>query len=201
MRFSEEDEMKCRSVFPEGFFPFGYGGHSCIGKALALEVTMTAVATLVAHYRIEHPEDKPLTQFNTTNSEQILGFTEPVNGAFLRLAQRPPMRPRATGQEMHAVKPDIPVTLDVPLASTDGRLTMEEVAKHRTKESCWIVIAGKVYDITEFILVHPGGPRALLSMGGKDATRMFRDVIRHTDFAEAEKEKYLVGALEPTSKL
>merc|ERR1719375_1044370 len=99
MRFMLEDEMKARSVFPEGFFPFGYGGHSCIGKQLALEVTMTAVAILVARYRVDHAQGYPETEFNTTTSEQILGFTEPVNGAYLTLSERPPTRQRTTRTE------------------------------------------------------------------------------------------------------
>jgi len=209
MRFSLDDEMKARAVFPEGFFPFGYGGHSCIGKALALEVTMTAVAMLVLRYRVEPAPGHPETEFNTTNSEQILGFTEPVNGAYITLTEMP-----ATTHVAAATTsaPATPVGADVTprdaslemaknVTLGNAPLTMAAVASHKTKESCWIVIDGKVYDITEFLNVHPGGPRALLQMGGKDATRMFRDVIRHTDFAEAEREKYCIGPLQPAAKL
>ena len=31
------------------------------------------------------------------------------------------------------------------------KLTGEEVAKHNNKESCWVIIHGRAYDVTEFL--------------------------------------------------
>lgn len=199
MRFMEDG--KARAVFPEGFFPFGYGGHSCIGKILALNTTMTAVATLVARYQSKPTPGHPETLFNTTTSEQILGFTEPINGAHLTVEERPPVsfQPAAHQKAVPTSKPAAVARAQV--ATVSGPLTMEEVAKHASEESCWLVIGGKVHDVTSFLAVHPGGPQILLKVGGKDATRMFRDIVRHTDFAEKETEKYCIGTLTSTSKL
>lgn len=36
------------------------------------------------------------------------------------------------------------------------KLRGEEVAKHNWKESCWVIIHGKAYDVTEFLPEHPG---------------------------------------------
>lgn len=47
---------------------------------------------------------------------------------------------------------------------------MDEVAQHKTKESLWVVINRKVYDVTTFYKRHPGGPQVILQMAGKDAT-------------------------------
>lgn len=30
-------------------------------------------------------------------------------------------------------------------------LTGDEVAKHNSKESCWVIVHGKAYDVTEFL--------------------------------------------------
>ena len=36
-------------------------------------------------------------------------------------------------------------------------LTMAEVRKHCTKDDLWIIIEGRVYDITKYVDRHPGG--------------------------------------------
>jgi succinate dehydrogenase/fumarate reductase flavoprotein subunit len=51
--------------------------------------------------------------------------------------------------------------------------TMEEVAKHNTKEDLWVVVKGVVLDLTNWLDDHPGGPQALLNFMGRDATEEF----------------------------
>merc|ERR1719453_2183767 len=51
--------------------------------------------------------------------------------------------------------------------------TMGEVAKHNSKASCWVVLDGKVLDVTNFLADHPGGELAILTFAGKDATEEF----------------------------
>merc|ERR1711988_1188330 len=51
--------------------------------------------------------------------------------------------------------------------------SLAEVAKHTTKESCWVVVNGQVLDVTKFLKDHPGGELAILTFGGKDATEEF----------------------------
>lgn len=46
-------------------------------------------------------------------------------------------------------------------------LTAEEVVKHNNANSCWIVIEGHVYDVTDFLDDHPGGRTVILQYAGK----------------------------------
>jgi cytochrome b involved in lipid metabolism len=50
----------------------------------------------------------------------------------------------------------------------------KEVSEHKTVENgMWVVIDGTVYDVTQFINEHPGGPRILRRSAGKDASKSF----------------------------
>jgi len=52
-------------------------------------------------------------------------------------------------------------------------IPMAEVKKHRTPQSLWIVIKGKVYDVTKWQQSHPGGSASLRIAAGKDCTAGF----------------------------
>lgn len=59
----------------------------------------------------------------------------------------------------------------------DGHgVTVEEVRKHKTLETgIWVVINGMVYDLTEFIMKHPGGAQIIEKYGGTDASIIFNE--------------------------
>lgn len=96
--------------------------------------------------------------------------------------------------------------------------TYEEIAKHNSRTDLYMVIDGKVYDITTFqdevnifylccgsttllivniFLQHPGGEEVLLDEGAKDATGAFDDV-GHSEDARDMLKKYYVGDVDPT---
>ena len=51
--------------------------------------------------------------------------------------------------------------------------TLEEVAKHNKKDDLWIAVKGVVLDLTNWVDEHPGGPQALYSHMGRDASEEF----------------------------
>lgn len=76
---------------------------------------------------------------------------------------------------------------------SDDKLTGAKVAEHNSKDSCWVIVHGKAYDVTEFlpgrwvhspqakairltITEHPGGQKIILKYAGKDATEEFEPI-------------------------
>ncbi|KAI1298541.1 FAD binding domain-containing protein [Xylaria venustula] len=51
--------------------------------------------------------------------------------------------------------------------------TLEEVAKHNTKDDLWVVVKGVVMDLSNWLEEHPGGPQAIMNFMGRDATEEF----------------------------
>ena len=45
-------------------------------------------------------------------------------------------------------------------------ISLEELRKHTSADSCWVVYNGNVYDVTQFLAAHPGGAAAILFAAG-----------------------------------
>ena len=59
----------------------------------------------------------------------------------------------------------------------EATYTLDDVAQHKSKDDCWIAVDGGVYDVTDFLPIHPGG-NILLSVAGTDATDFFTELHR-----------------------
>ena len=51
--------------------------------------------------------------------------------------------------------------------TTSKVYTLEECSKHRSEKDCWLIIYGKVYDVTKFLDEHPGGYHIVVAASGK----------------------------------
>ncbi|KAI9000542.1 acyl-CoA dehydrogenase NM domain-like protein [Trametes punicea] len=77
-------------------------------------------------------------------------------------------------------------------------LTREEVAKHNREDDLWIIIDGKVYDVTKFKGLHPGGANVFLpeEIAGRDATESFYGLHRHEVLLKPQYQRLQIGVIE-----
>ena len=71
--------------------------------------------------------------------------------------------------------------------------TKEEVAQHNKRGDVWIIVYGRVYDVTDFD-DHPGGFNFLLDQAGKDATAPFEGHEQKT--IKEIMPRYYIGDLK-----
>ncbi|EDR12691.1 uncharacterized protein LACBIDRAFT_183113 [Laccaria bicolor S238N-H82] len=79
-------------------------------------------------------------------------------------------------------------------------ITLDELRENKTRDSLYILIHGKVYNVTKFMDEHPGGDEVLLAEGGQDATEAFEDV-GHSDEARELLPAMLIGEFEKSSDI
>jgi len=78
-------------------------------------------------------------------------------------------------------------------------LTAAEVAKHNSASSCWMIINNKVYDVTTYVNMHPGGASTVLEACGKDGTALYDTKGSrnrpHSSYADSLLKLFYVGDL------
>merc|ERR1712137_251214 len=84
---------------------------------------------------------------------------------------------------------------EAAVAETADGYSMDEVAKHNDKNSCWVVLHGRVLDVTTFLKDHPGGELAILTFAGKDATTEF-DMIHPPGVVEKYAPNAVIGTVK-----
>lgn len=72
------------------------------------------------------------------------------------------------------------------------RIPRAEVAKHNTKQDCWIIVHSLVLDVTHYIPVHPGGESFLTNSAGKDASTSF-DTVHDLGDIELYAPEVIIG--------
>ena len=75
---------------------------------------------------------------------------------------------------------DIFTTYSGPYQEGSRSYNASDVVLHNDDEhGCWFVVDGRVYDLTEFIHLHPGGHQTIRNYLGMDATRAYEGVLHH----------------------
>lgn len=122
-----------------------------------------------------------------------------TSGSFLLEFLHPTVPGPATGGWMLPPKVDPSVEVPRPsksesapsLSSMVKMISMEEVEKHNSEESTWIVVDGRVYDATSYLDDHPGGAASIVMNAGADATEEFMAI--HSSDAKNQLEDFYIG--------
>ena len=90
--------------------------------------------------------------------------------------------------------------IPTPQPGEQNTFSLEEVAEHNSAQDCWIVVHGKVYNVTT-IPCHGGGARTLiLESCGTDATELWEKKPvtgnPHSQNASEILDEYYIGDLE-----
>ncbi|CAE7218118.1 fadB [Symbiodinium microadriaticum] len=64
-------------------------------------------------------------------------------------------------------------TMDSLRPKNVARIAWSEVERHNSKDDLWLLIDGKVYDVTSFLSLHPGGGQLVVDAAAQDATSLF----------------------------
>jgi cytochrome b involved in lipid metabolism len=123
---------------------------------------------------------------NKSNQNDENNATQPVSSAVSEQA--------ATSSQETSVK--VEIATGTKSISEEKYYTMEEVQKHNSRESCWTVVRGDVYDLTKWIDKHPGGARDILKLCGKDGTQAFERKHGGEEKPEKALEKFEIGKLK-----
>jgi hypothetical protein len=61
----------------------------------------------------------------------------------------------------------------LPISTGNLTISFDEVRRHASRDDCWAVVDGIVYDMTSFVARHPAGSSDIEEMCGTDATDDF----------------------------
>jgi len=87
-----------------------------------------------------------------------------------------------------------------PAVTTNSKITLtsDEVLKHNSVSNCWLIISGKIYDVTKYLIQHPGGVGAISKYCGHDGSQGFvtKDTgSSHSAYANSLLSSYVIGTL------
>ncbi|PHH76508.1 hypothetical protein CDD82_3958 [Ophiocordyceps australis] len=81
----------------------------------------------------------------------------------------------------------------------DKLIDAAHVAEHNSATSCWVILYGNVYDVTDFLSSHPGGPNVILRLAGKDATAEYDAIHPPGTLQDNLKPQAKLGRVDPMS--
>jgi hypothetical protein len=147
--------------------------------------------------RYSAPAEAGIYQFVATSRARaaitIAVGDKEVPGEVLRGPAPTPAAPAPTPAAPAATPTPSPTpTVEV---TTQAGYTMAKVKENNSAASCWSVINGNVYNLTQWINSHPGGPSVIRGLCGVDGTSSFNGKHRGDGGPASILTGYLLGPL------
>jgi hypothetical protein len=147
--------------------------------------------------RYSAPAEAGIYQFVATSRARaaitIAVGDKEVPGEVLRGPAPTPAAPAPTPAAPAATPTPSPTpTVEV---TTQAGYTMAKVKENNSSASCWSVINGNVYNLTQWINSHPGGPSVIRGLCGVDGTSSFNGKHRGDGGPASILTGYLLGPL------
>jgi hypothetical protein len=147
--------------------------------------------------RYSAPAEAGIYQFVATSRARaavtIAVGNKEIPGEVLRGPAPTPAAPAPTPAAPAATPTPSPTpTAEV---TTQTGYTMAKVKENNSSASCWSVISGNVYNLTQWINSHPGGPSVIRGLCGVDGTSSFNGKHRGDGGPASILTGYLLGPL------
>ncbi len=155
---------------PEGF----------LGKHMSKAFNYLGIATMVGRNQSTSGDERYVHQQTWVKVSQSLNVS--------RLER---LDTAVTHPQSAPEQPTAKIPADLPIY---GRL---DLARHHKPDDYWVVIDGYIYDLTDYLKIHPGGIEIMLAYAGQDASAYFESIPEHTKpRIKKMMNRYLVGIFQ-----
>lgn len=179
---------------------------------LTAVTALTVLLAIIVAGNISNSNKNARSQFERKLETEVIRMTETMEKAAEEIerltAENETLKAAQEQPKKTAAKPATTVTTKPattkPQPSTGTLLNASLVSKHASESDCWIIVSGKVYSVSSYIAMHPGGKSTIVNNCGKDATTVFTNrgnTGKHSSSAYTMLGTYLVGTLGSTVKL
>lgn len=83
--------------------------------------------------------------------------------------------------------------------SSSKTIKASEIQQHNKVDDIWIVVNGRVYDMTRFAPEHPGGVEIIYSYAGRDASQAYNEIHEPNLIRANLRPEEILGDLDPTT--
>ncbi|GBG27609.1 Sterol 14-demethylase, partial [Hondaea fermentalgiana] len=189
---SRWDDFNIAKLKPYSFIGFGAGLHTCMGESFAFMQVRTILTVILSTYELDL-----VTPFPEADYEAMV--VPPKGPNMVRFKRRE--TPLSASRKVEPKVPKAPKAaaadskIDEPSNAAEeskAEFTLEEIAKHNTKEDLWIIVKDRVFDVTTYLDLHQGGDNAIINFGGRDATEAVAGP-QHPSTVPTLLERYHIG--------